>query len=153
ALAVEGDSAEQRQVISVVSVVSSVVSVVLNLFGNRQGRTKKIQTQRTQRKTLRTRRGRRKRMKTLLFAALSAAAPAVPAPPECPATAEPMNHQPWMNVFRRYDVDDEKEFAFYKDVLGLEQLGTFANVGAGGVHRFRAGAGELKLTRRVPERA
>jgi catechol 2,3-dioxygenase-like lactoylglutathione lyase family enzyme len=72
---------------------------------------------------------------------------------EDPATVAPLNHTPWMNVFRRYDVDDEREFAFYSDVLGLQRLGTFANVGAGGVHRFKAGAGELKLTRRTPDRA
>jgi catechol 2,3-dioxygenase-like lactoylglutathione lyase family enzyme len=57
-----------------------------------------------------------------------------------------------MNVFRRYAVEDEAMFAFYEEVLGLERLGSFNDVGAGGVHRFRAGAGELKLTRRVPDR-
>jgi catechol 2,3-dioxygenase-like lactoylglutathione lyase family enzyme len=43
-------------------------------------------------------------------------------------------------------------FAFYTDVIGLERLGTFSDVGAGGVHRFQAGASELKLTARVPDR-
>jgi catechol 2,3-dioxygenase-like lactoylglutathione lyase family enzyme len=60
--------------------------------------------------------------------------------------------QPSMNVFRRFDVPAEKMFEFYGGALGFEQLTTF-NVGnGGGVARFRAGAQELKLTRRVADR-
>lgn len=61
--------------------------------------------------------------------------------------------QPSMNVFRRFDVPAEKMFEFYGGALGFEQLTTF-NVGnGGGVARFRAGAQELKLTRRVDDRS
>jgi len=61
--------------------------------------------------------------------------------------------QPSMNVFRRFDVPAEKMFEFYGGALGFEQLTTF-NVGnGGGVARFRAGAQELKLTRRVNDRS
>jgi len=59
--------------------------------------------------------------------------------------------QPSMNVFRRFEVPAERMFEFYGGALGFEQLSTF-NVGNGGVARFRAGAQELKLTRRVAER-
>src|SRR5262245_50947314 len=67
------------------------------------------------------------------------------------ATAAPVLWQPSMNVFRRFAVEPEKMYEFYGDVLGFEQLQTL-NVGAGnsgGVARFRAGAQELKLTRRT----
>lgn len=60
----------------------------------------------------------------------------------------PVIYQPSMNVFRRFDVDAEKMYAFYRDVLGLEQLTTL-----GAVARFQAGASEFKLTRRVGRRA
>lgn len=60
--------------------------------------------------------------------------------------------QPSMNVFRRFEVPAERMFEFYGGALGFEQLSTFA-VGNGGVARFRAGAQELKLTRRVAERS
>lgn len=61
--------------------------------------------------------------------------------------------QPSMNVFRRYAVPAEKMFEFYGTVLGFEQLVTFNPADAvGGVARFRAGAQELKLTGRVPDR-
>jgi catechol 2,3-dioxygenase-like lactoylglutathione lyase family enzyme len=70
-----------------------------------------------------------------------------------PTTVEPVNHQPWMNVFRRFDAPSEEVFEFYGEVLGLDRLGSFSDVGAGGVHRFRAGAGELKLTQRVGDRS
>jgi catechol 2,3-dioxygenase-like lactoylglutathione lyase family enzyme len=56
-----------------------------------------------------------------------------------------------MNVFRRFAVEQERMFEFYGEVLGFEQLGTL-NVGAGGVARFQAGASELKLTARVPDK-
>jgi catechol 2,3-dioxygenase-like lactoylglutathione lyase family enzyme len=70
-----------------------------------------------------------------------------------PETVAPLNRTQHMNVFRRFDAPPEEVFAFYSEVLGLERLGSFEDVGAGGVHRFRAGAGELKLTQRVPERS
>jgi len=61
--------------------------------------------------------------------------------------------QPSMNVFRRFEVPADKMFQFYGGALGFEQLTTF-NVGnGGGVARFRAGAQELKLTRRVADRS
>jgi catechol 2,3-dioxygenase-like lactoylglutathione lyase family enzyme len=61
--------------------------------------------------------------------------------------------QPSMNVFRRYSAPAEDVFEFYGPVLGFEQLGTFNPADAvGGVARFQAGAQELKLTGRVPDR-
>jgi catechol 2,3-dioxygenase-like lactoylglutathione lyase family enzyme len=60
--------------------------------------------------------------------------------------------QPSMNVFRRFDAPAEKMFEFYGEVLGFKQLSTI-NLGSGtGVARFQAGAQELKLTRRTPNR-
>lgn len=64
----------------------------------------------------------------------------------------PVLWQPSMNVFRRHEVESEQMFAFYGDVLGFEQLQTLMPSGTGGVARFQAGASELKLTRRVPDR-
>lgn len=61
--------------------------------------------------------------------------------------------QPSMNVFRRFEVPAERMYEFYGGVLGFEQLSTL-NVGnGGGVARFKAGAQELKLTRRVGDRS
>jgi catechol 2,3-dioxygenase-like lactoylglutathione lyase family enzyme len=58
-----------------------------------------------------------------------------------------------MNVFRRYGAPAEEMFEFYGPVLGFEQLVTFNPADAvGGVARFQAGAQELKLTGRVPDR-
>jgi catechol 2,3-dioxygenase-like lactoylglutathione lyase family enzyme len=69
-----------------------------------------------------------------------------------PTSAGPVLWQPSMNVFRRFAVPPEQMFEFYNEVLGFEQLDTL-NVGAGGgVARFRAGASELKLTAKVPDR-
>lgn len=60
--------------------------------------------------------------------------------------------QPSMNVFRRFDAPAEKMFEFYGEALALKQLSTI-NLGSGtGVARFQAGAQELKLTRRTPNR-
>jgi catechol 2,3-dioxygenase-like lactoylglutathione lyase family enzyme len=70
---------------------------------------------------------------------------------EMAASAGPVLWQRSMNVFRRFDVAPDTMYEFYGDVLGLEQLNTF-NVGNGGVARFRAGASELKLTKRVGDR-
>ena len=64
----------------------------------------------------------------------------------------PLLWQPSMNVFRRYAVDAETMFEFYGDVLGLEQLQSFDVGGTTGVHRFRAGKSEVKLTGRVDGR-
>lgn len=60
--------------------------------------------------------------------------------------------QPSMNTFRRFDSEPEALFAFYRDVLGFEQLQTFSFNGNGGVSRIKAGATELKFTRRTPNR-
>jgi catechol 2,3-dioxygenase-like lactoylglutathione lyase family enzyme len=60
----------------------------------------------------------------------------------------PVLYQPSMNVFRRFETEPERMYAFYRDVLGLEQLTTF-----GAVARFQAGASEFKLTRRVGRRS
>jgi catechol 2,3-dioxygenase-like lactoylglutathione lyase family enzyme len=87
-----------------------------------------------------------------VFSAALATTPAPAQEPSAPETVAPVNAIPWMNVFRRYAAEDEAMFDFYENVVGLERLGSFTDVGAGGVHRFRAGAGELKLTRRVPGR-
>lgn len=66
------------------------------------------------------------------------------------ATVEPLNYQPYMNVFRRYDTEDEDAlFAFYTDAIGLNRLETF-----GAVHRFDLdGETQYKLTRRTPDRS
>lgn len=100
---------------------------------------------------------------TALSAALWGCIPFVPIaglPMSPPAAAQDaadsaaaVNRQPYMNVFRRFDAPSEDVFRFYEEVLGLERLGSFTDVGAGGVHRFRAGAGELKLTQRVGDRS
>jgi predicted enzyme related to lactoylglutathione lyase len=90
-----------------------------------------------------------------LFAALVVVASGVEAggnaaPP--PPTTAPVLWQPSMNVFRRFAVEPERMFEFYGGVLGFKQLTTFS-VGNGGVARFQAGAQELKLTKRVGNRA
>jgi catechol 2,3-dioxygenase-like lactoylglutathione lyase family enzyme len=77
------------------------------------------------------------------------ALPGVAAADDPPAAAPdtvvaPVIFQPSMNVFRRFQADTEAMYAFYRDVLGLEQLTTY-----GAVARFQAGASEFKLTRRV----
>jgi catechol 2,3-dioxygenase-like lactoylglutathione lyase family enzyme len=61
--------------------------------------------------------------------------------------------QPSMNVFRRFAVPAERMFEFYGDVLGFKQLSTINLTSGTGVARFQAGAQELKLTRRVPDRS
>ena len=97
--------------------------------------------------------------RSVLLAALAAGAaalsPALPAvAQETPASMAAVNTAPAMNVFRRYAEENEAAmFAFYEEAVGLERLGSFTDVGAGGVHRFRAGRSELKMTRRVPDRS
>jgi predicted enzyme related to lactoylglutathione lyase len=71
---------------------------------------------------------------------------------EGPATVGPVLWQPSMNVFRRFDVDRERMFEFYGEVLGFAQLSTFDVGGGTGVARFQAGASELKLTAKVADR-
>lgn len=68
-------------------------------------------------------------------------------PPASSQGAAAVMYQPSMNVFRRFEADTEAMYAFYRDVLGLEQLTTY-----GAVARFQAGASEFKLTRRVANR-
>ena len=83
----------------------------------------------------------------------AATQPAAAAQPLLASTA-PVLWQPSMNVFRRFAVEPEKMYEFYGAVLGFKQLQTL-NVSAtnsGGVARFQAGAQELKLTRRTPNR-
>jgi catechol 2,3-dioxygenase-like lactoylglutathione lyase family enzyme len=89
-----------------------------------------------------------------------AQAPSGPADPPAAAsypvlaTAAPVLWQPSMNVFRRFAAAPEKMYEFYGPVLGFEQLQTLSVTATnpGGVARFQAGAQELKLTRRTPNR-
>lgn len=81
-----------------------------------------------------------------------AAAPAVAEDNATVSSAEPLLWQQSMNTFRRFAVEPEQMFAFYGDVLGLEQLQTFDVGGGTNVARFRAGNSEVKLTGRVPNR-
>jgi len=81
------------------------------------------------------------------FAAPPGAARAEPA-----GSVGPVLWQPSMNVFRRFGVEQEAMFEFYAEVLGFEQLDTLDVGGGTGVARFQAGASELKLTAKVPNR-
>jgi catechol 2,3-dioxygenase-like lactoylglutathione lyase family enzyme len=82
-----------------------------------------------------------------------AASPNFTAQPQLASTA-PVLWQPSMNVFRRFAVEPEKMYQFYGPVLGFAQLQTLSVTAGnpGGVARFQAGAQELKLTRRTPNR-
>jgi len=80
---------------------------------------------------------------TLLSIGAAAGAAALAEEPAA-SSAAPVLYQQSMNVFRRFAAEPEKMFEFYGDVLGFERLQSF-----GGVHRFQAGASELKLTGRV----
>lgn len=74
-------------------------------------------------------------------------------PPRSLDTTAPVLWQPSMNVFRRFAAPKEKMFEFYGTVLGFKQLTTLnVNTSGGGVARFQAGAQELKLTGRVPNK-
>lgn len=75
-------------------------------------------------------------------------------PAVLPDTTKALLWQQSMNVFRRFDAEPAKMFEFYGPVLGLKQLNTitFNDSNGGGVARFQAGAQELKLTRRTPNR-
>jgi catechol 2,3-dioxygenase-like lactoylglutathione lyase family enzyme len=90
----------------------------------------------------------------LAFGGWLAAGAAAQSPvPDAHTTTAHVLWQPSMNVFRRFEVPAERMYEFYGGVLGFEQLSTL-NVGnGGGVARFQAGAQELKLTRRVPNRS
>jgi catechol 2,3-dioxygenase-like lactoylglutathione lyase family enzyme len=70
------------------------------------------------------------------------------------ASTAPVLWQPSMNVFRRFAAEPDKMYEFYGPVLGFEQLQTLSVTAGnpGGVARFQAGAQELKLTRRTPNR-
>jgi catechol 2,3-dioxygenase-like lactoylglutathione lyase family enzyme len=87
-----------------------------------------------------------------VLAALLAASAVNAQPQRDTASAGKVLWQPSMNVFRRHDVPAERMFEFYGGVLGFEQLATLGVGNGGGVARFKIGAQELKLTRRVPNR-
>jgi catechol 2,3-dioxygenase-like lactoylglutathione lyase family enzyme len=89
----------------------------------------------------------------LLFGVAAAAFGAQDGAPPLPLqSVAPVLWQPSMNVFRRFAANPQAMYDFYGKVLGLKQLTTF-NVGSNtGVARFQAGASELKLTGRVPNR-
>ena len=73
-----------------------------------------------------------------------------------PAGAEsvgPVIWMPSMNTFRRFDSDPGQLYTFYGDVLGFEQLTTFDVGNNAQVARIKAGATELKFTRRTPNRS
>ncbi|RPI60735.1 MAG: hypothetical protein EHM50_06875, partial [Lysobacterales bacterium] len=98
--------------------------------------------------------GRRGMLALLALGTLASGAAVSQAPaPDAHATTARVLWQPSMNVFRRFEVPAERMYEFYGGVLGFKQLSTL-NVGnGGGVARFQAGAQELKLTRRVPNRS
>ena len=66
--------------------------------------------------------------------------------PDIGESAAPLLWQPSMNVFRRFSVDAQTMYTFYRDVLGLKQLATIGVGNGGGVARFLAGTSEIKLT-------
>jgi catechol 2,3-dioxygenase-like lactoylglutathione lyase family enzyme len=74
------------------------------------------------------------------------------APPRQLQSVAPVLSQPSMNVFRRFEVKPAEMYEFYGKVLGLKQLTTFNVGGSTGVARFEAGASQVKLTGRVPNR-
>jgi catechol 2,3-dioxygenase-like lactoylglutathione lyase family enzyme len=98
-----------------------------------------------------------RRTQWFLFALILSILPAAfaaqdEAPPRQLQSVAPVLSQPSMNVFRRFEVKPAEMYEFYGKVLGLKQLTTF-NVGGGtGVARFEAGASQVKLTGRVPNR-
>lgn len=67
-------------------------------------------------------------------------------------TVGPVLWQPSMNLFRRCSSEPETLFAFYRDVLGFEQLTSFDLGGSIPLVRIKAGATELKFTRQVGDR-
>ncbi len=67
-------------------------------------------------------------------------------------TTAPVLWQQSMNVFRRHEVESEKMFWFYGDVIGLDQQQTFDVGNNTQVARFTVGRSELKMTHRVPNR-
>lgn len=69
-----------------------------------------------------------------------------------PETVAPLFSLAAMNVFRRHTVPSEDMFHYYGEVLGLEQISTIADVGNGGVARFKAGASQVKFTGKVEGR-
>lgn len=98
-----------------------------------------------------------KRMRCSLLMIALAAASAVYAgqsetPPSRLDSVAPLFSQPSMNVFRRFDAEPSAMYNFYGKVLGLKQLQTFNLGGGTGVARFQAGASQVKLTGKVPNR-
>jgi catechol-2,3-dioxygenase len=79
-----------------------------------------------------------------LIVLLSALAGLVPAGAFSQTTA-PYIAQDSLNVFRRFTADSAMMLQFYGEVIGLTPLQTI-----GGVHRFRLGTGEVKLTASRP---
>ncbi len=73
--------------------------------------------------------------------------------PDRADTVAPLQIQPSMNVFRRFDADVEAMNLFYGKVLGLEQLMTFNLGGGSRVARFQAGDSQVKLSGKVPNRS
>jgi catechol 2,3-dioxygenase-like lactoylglutathione lyase family enzyme len=97
------------------------------------------------------------RVRKLLYALILIILPAAfgaqdEAPPRRLQSVAPVFSQSSMNVFRRYEVKPEVMYEFYGKVLGLKQLTTFNVGGSTGVARFEAGASQVKLTGRVPNR-
>ena len=74
-------------------------------------------------------------------------------PPAGAESVGPVIWMPSMNTFRRFDSDPQPLFTFYGDVLGFEQLTTFDVGNNAQVARIKAGATELKFTRRTPNRS
>jgi catechol 2,3-dioxygenase-like lactoylglutathione lyase family enzyme len=98
-----------------------------------------------------------RRTQWLLFALILSILPAAfaaqgEAPPRQLQSVAPVLSQPSMNVFRRFEVEPAEMHEFYGKVLGLKQLTTFNVGGSTGVARFEAGASQVKLTGRVPNR-
>ena len=93
------------------------------------------------------------RMLIATFTITAAAVSSIAAADDAANSVRATLWQPSMNVFRRYNAAADEMFEFYGQVLGFEQLVTFNPADAvGGVARFQAGAQELKLTGRVPDR-
>jgi catechol 2,3-dioxygenase-like lactoylglutathione lyase family enzyme len=88
------------------------------------------------------------------LAVVMIAAPGVTSAPAASGdTTASVLWQPSMNTFRRFATDARTMYAFYSDVLGFEPLTTFAVGGNTQVMRIKAGASQLKLTQRVPDRS
>lgn len=87
-----------------------------------------------------------------LAIAVIAAGAASGASAESTTSVAPVLWQPSMNVFRRFAGDARAMYSFYSDVLGFEPLTTYDVGDDTQVMRIKAGASELKFTRRVDDR-